>query len=89
MMIKYDKLKYENSSCDEETRTNSSDVKPTEKEPLMGYIYGVHCGDKNCYSCGTQRYNCENLNEADIEVEVEAECRNVSIETVLQDRGVN
>ena len=23
------------------------------------YVYGVHCGDENCYACGTQRYNCE------------------------------
>ena len=29
------------------------------------YIYGVHCGDDNCYACGTQRYNCEKLNELD------------------------
>ena len=29
------------------------------------YIYGVHCGDSNCYSCGTQRYNCNELDKLD------------------------
>ena len=29
------------------------------------YIEGVHCGDKDCYACGTQRYNCDKLNELD------------------------
>jgi len=29
------------------------------------YIYGVHCGDENCYACGTQRYNCDELNDLD------------------------
>tara|TARA_B100002019_G_C21207240_1_gene567364 strand:- start:368 stop:532 length:165 start_codon:yes stop_codon:yes gene_type:complete len=29
------------------------------------YIYGVHCGDSNCYACGTQRYNCDELNKLD------------------------
>ena len=29
------------------------------------YIYGVHCGDSNCYSCGTQRYNCKELERLD------------------------
>ena len=29
------------------------------------YIYGVHCGDNNCYACATQRYNCEELNNLD------------------------
>ena len=35
------------------------------------YEYGVHCGDKNCYSCATQRYYCKELelldNKADRE----------------------
>ena len=31
----------------------------------MEYIYGVHCGDENCYACGTQRYNCDELNNLD------------------------
>ena len=30
------------------------------------YIPGVHCGDDNCYACGTQRYNCNDLNELDV-----------------------
>ena len=25
------------------------------------YIKGVHCGDSDCYACGTQRYNCDKL----------------------------
>ena len=29
------------------------------------YEYGVHCGDENCYACGTQRYNCDELNNLD------------------------
>ena len=29
------------------------------------YVYGVHCGDENCYACGTQRYNCYELNNLD------------------------
>ena len=29
------------------------------------YIYGVQCGDKNCYACATQRYNCNELNKLD------------------------
>ena len=31
----------------------------------MVYEYGQHCGDKDCYACGTQRYNCEELNRLD------------------------
>ena len=34
-------------------------------EVNMEYIYGVHCGDENCYACGTQRYNCDELNKLD------------------------
>ena len=29
------------------------------------YEYGVHCGDKDCYACGTQRYNCSTLDKLD------------------------
>ena len=32
---------------------------------LNEYIYGVQCGDSNCYACGTQRYNCPELNKKD------------------------
>tara|TARA_Y100000593_G_scaffold41977_1_gene80469 strand:+ start:253 stop:381 length:129 start_codon:yes stop_codon:yes gene_type:complete len=32
---------------------------------VVEYIYGTHCGDSNCYACGTQRYNCEELNRLD------------------------
>ena len=52
---------------------------------LDKYIYGVQCGDKDCYACGTQRYNCSKLNKLDNEVDLEADTRNVSLETVLQD----
>ena len=31
----------------------------------MEYEYGVHCGDENCHACGTQRYNCDELNKLD------------------------
>tara|TARA_R100001591_G_scaffold105015_1_gene112853 strand:+ start:181 stop:384 length:204 start_codon:yes stop_codon:yes gene_type:complete len=31
----------------------------------MEYIYGVHCGDENCYACATQRYNCNELDKLD------------------------
>ena len=54
---------------------------------LNEYIYGVQCGNENCYSCGTQRYNCNELNEIDNDVELEAETRNVSIETVIENRN--
>ena len=29
------------------------------------YIEGVHCGNQDCYACGTQRYNCDELNRLD------------------------
>ena len=29
------------------------------------YIKGVHCGDSDCYACGTQRYNCSKLDKLD------------------------
>jgi len=29
------------------------------------YVYGVHCGDSDCYACGTQRYNCNELDRLD------------------------
>ena len=32
---------------------------------MMGYEYGVHCGDKDCYSCATQRYACKELDKLD------------------------
>ena len=31
----------------------------------MEYIYGVHCGNENCYACATQRYDCDELNKLD------------------------
>ena len=29
------------------------------------YIYGVHCGDDNCYACATHRYSCKELDKLD------------------------
>ena len=37
------------------------------------YEYGLHCGDKDCYSCGTQRYNCEELTLLDNKTDMETE----------------
>ena len=37
------------------------------------YEYGVHCGDKDCYSCGTQRYKCEELELLDNKTDMETE----------------
>ena len=31
----------------------------------LKYEYGVHCGDKHCYACATQRYNCSDLDKLD------------------------
>ena len=36
-------------------------------EEKIEYIYGVHCGDDNCYACATQRYNCPWLDSKDKE----------------------
>ena len=33
----------------------------------MIYEYGQHCGDENCYACGTQRYHCDELEKLDKE----------------------
>ena len=32
---------------------------------MSGYIYGVHCGNQDCYACATQRYNCNELEKLD------------------------
>ena len=42
------------------------------------YEYGVHCGDTNCYSCGTQRYACKELNKLDDTTDMEEEHEAVS-----------
>ena len=39
---------------------------------MIEYEYGVHCGDENCYSCGTQRYACKELDKKDEESIVKA-----------------
>jgi len=31
----------------------------------MEYIYGVHCGDANCYSCTTMKGECAWLDSKD------------------------
>ena len=33
------------------------------------YIYGVHCGDSNCYACATQRHNCDELDNLDAKMD--------------------
>ena len=40
---------------------------------MVEYSYGVHCGDKDCYACGTQRYNCPELNKKDDLEDVKAD----------------
>ena len=40
---------------------------------LNEYIYGVQCGDSDCYACGTQRYNCDELNRLDDEEDKSSE----------------
>ena len=35
------------------------------------YEYGQHCGDTNCYACGTQRHNCEELTLLDNKTDME------------------
>ena len=37
------------------------------------YIEGVHCGDKDCYACGTQRYACKELELLDNKTDMETE----------------
>ena len=39
----------------------------------LKYEYGVHCGDKDCYSCGTQRYACKELELLDNKTDMETE----------------
>jgi len=29
------------------------------------YIYGVHCGDKDCYACAKQHHSCPELEKLD------------------------
>ena len=48
------------------------------------YIYGVHCGDKDCYSCATQRYNCDELNKLDKEKVVLCEKNGVRLIAIPQ-----
>ena len=43
-------------------------VHPSKIEKPDGYIDGVHCGDKDCYACGTQRYRCKDLENLDKEL---------------------
>ena len=38
---------------------------------MVEYEYGQHCGDENCHACGTQRYNCDELNRLDYIVDLE------------------
>ena len=40
---------------------------------MVEYEYGVHCGDKDCYSGGTQRYKCEEVELLDNKTDMETE----------------
>ena len=31
----------------------------------LKYEYGLHCGDKDCYACATQRHICDELDKLD------------------------
>ena len=41
---------------------------------MVEYEYGVHCGDSDCYACGTQRYNCDELNYCEHMCEEDCYC---------------
>jgi len=47
---------------------NTQDI--INKHP--GYNPGIHCGDKHCYACATQRYRCawlEGLDRINLELD--------------------
>tara|TARA_Y100001973_G_scaffold70816_1_gene103281 strand:- start:160 stop:330 length:171 start_codon:yes stop_codon:yes gene_type:complete len=46
------------------------------------YIYGVHCGDENCYACATQRYNCKELDRLDDESDVSHDTEGVRLSSI-------
>jgi len=43
------------------------DIDNIHEETEEGYIPGVHCGDKNCYACATQRHKCAWLEALDLQ----------------------
>ena len=55
---------------------------------MIEYEYGVHCGDKDCHACGTQRYNCEELtlldNKTDMETEEQTLYLNMKLVILIQ-----
>ena len=34
---------------------------------MVEYIESIHCGNKDCYACATQRHHCDELEELDKE----------------------
>jgi hypothetical protein len=38
---------------------------------MTEYIYGVHCGDDNCYACATMRHRCKELELLDNKTDME------------------
>ena len=40
---------------------------------MTEYIYGVHCGDDNCYACATMRHRCKELELLDNKTDMETE----------------
>ena len=41
------------------------DIDNIHQETEEGHIYGVHCGDANCYSCTTMKGECSWLDGLD------------------------
>ena len=41
------------------------DINNIHQETEEGHIYGVHCGDANCYSCTTMKGECAWLDSKD------------------------
>ena len=50
------------------------------------YIYGVQCGNRDCYACGTQRYNCNELNRLDNKTDVQADLEAQDYDTFGEDK---
>ena len=50
---------------------------------MIEYEYGQHCGDENCHACGTQRYNCDELNKLDNISDMETENQVINVLLLL------
>ena len=53
----------------------------------MVYEYGQHCGDENCHACGTQRYNCDELNRLDLTHDLPEERINLLEEKISEQKS--